>query len=810
MNDLRFAIRQLRKSPGFTAVAVFTLALGIGANTAVFSVIKALLLEPLPYPDPLRIVQVWKSDIAIWDRMPLSGPDYFDLREQSESFAELGAYTTTWHNLGGEKPVRVPGILCTAAVLRALGVQPALGRWFTDDEERPESRRVVVLSHRLWQDRYAGDAALVGRAIVVNGEAHEVVGITPPGFQFLSPWYRGNRFEVWTPLVLSRDEKERNGCYYLGLGRLKAELPTGASLSAVQTELRVIGQRVAEAHPDTHYRKRFWAIPVLFECVGGAVLGRLILLFLIAGLVLLVTCANVSGMLLARGVERQAEVAVRFALGASQARIVRQWLVEILILTLLGGLAGVGLAAGGLGLMRDLLPADLPRAEGVRMDNWVLWFSLGLSVVTALLCGLVPAFAVSRTRPMGGIQGGKASGGLGGRARRGWLPKLAVGQLAVALCLANVAILLLLSYRRVLESPQGFDERRVLTADVWLWGSGYEPAEQKVRFWRQLVAAAESLPGVEAAAVTTKLPLEGGRNGEILVAGEVFGTRAKRPLVEMSWVSAGYFRAMGIPLVAGRTLASGGRTGAGGMQEVVVNRALVEHYWPGEDSLGQVLRPNSVKAEWSAVIVGVVENVRQWGAEARPLPEIYFPYEAEPAVGGKLVVYAAGEPGLLVPALQWEIARLDADMPLSNVRTMRQVLVGATAHRKFVTRLIQVFMAITMGVALAGVYGVVGYQTAQRTREFGLRLAFGASRYRIYGLVLRQGLWISVWGTLIGLVLTVDLALMFRHLIYGVGAVEPIALLLGTVLVAGATLLASYLPARRAAKVDPVVALRYE
>lgn len=808
MTDLRFAIRQLQRNPGVTAVAVLTLALGIGANTAIFSVFKALVLEPLPYPDSWRLVHVWKSDMAIRDFMPLSGPDYFDLREQNRCFEELGAYTTARHNLGGDKPVRVEGILCTAAILRAFGVQPALGHWFTEAEETEGTRRVVVLGHRLWQERYGGDPAIIGGTIVVNGETHEVVGITPPGFQFLSPWYRGNPFAIWTPLVLSRDEKERNGCYYLGLGRLKADGSFRTSLNAAQTELRTIGRRVAAAHPDTHHRKVFWALPLLFQCVGGNVLGRLILLFWIAGLVLLVACANVAGLLLARGAERQGEVAIRFALGATRRRIVRQWLIESLLVALIGSLAGAALAAAGLGLLRELLPADLQRTEGIRMDRWVLLFSLGLSVVTALACGLAPALTVSRTRPMEMVKGGGGSGGSASQSRRRWLPKLAVVQLATALCLANLAVLMLVSYRRVLETPQGFDEQRVLTADVWLWGDRYREPGQKVRFWRQLLERAEALPGVDAAAVTTKLPLEGGRNGEILVEGETFEPQAKHPLVEMSWVSPGYFQAMGIPLRAGRAMTPGPATG--GVREVVVNRALVERYWPGQDGLGQPLRPNNVQPEWSAVIVGVVESVRQWGAESKPLPEIYFPYDAEPAVGAKLVVHSAAEPVLLVPALQQEIARLDSDMPLSNVRTMKHVVATSTAHRKFVTRLIEVFMAIALLLAVVGVYGVISYQAVQRTREFGLRLAFGASRHQIHQLVLRQALGMAGWGTVFGLGATLNLAFVLRHLIYGVDALDSLVLVLAAILVAAATLLAAYVPARRAARLDPMQALRCE
>lgn len=575
-----------------------------------------------------------------------------------------------------------------------------------------------------------------------------------------------------------------------------------------QVELRAIGQRVAAAHPNTHYRKVFWAVPLLVQCVGGNILSRLLLLFCIAGCVLLVACANVASMLLAKGTDRQAEVAVRFALGASQNRIIRQWLLESLLLALLGGLAGLGLATWGMDLLRDLLPADLPRKESIRMDNWVLLFSLMISALTAVICGLAPALTASRTRPIEVIKGGSLTGGFGGQSRRRLLPKLAVAQLAIALCLANLSILLLLSYRRVLDSPQGFDDQRVLTADIYLWGDRYKQPEQRVQFWRQLLDRVEALPGVDAVAATTKLPLEGGRNGEILVAGEAFGTHAKHRLTEMSWVTPGYFEAMGIPLLAGRTMVP--RPSANGVKEVVVNRALVERYWPGQDGLEQFLRPNSVQAEWSAVIVGVADDVRQWGAEHRPLPEIYFPYDAEPAVGAKLVVHSQVEPVLLAPALREEIFRLDSDMPLSNVRTMKHVLLTSTAHRKYITRLTELFMAITLVLAIVGVHGVICYQATQRTREFGLRLAFGASRGDIHGLVLRQASRIVAWGIVLGLMGTVEFAFVLRHLVYGINPLDSLALALGAGLLGGAALLAGYMPARRAAKVDPMVALRCE
>ena len=808
MSNLRFAVRQLRKSPGFSAVAVATLALGIGANTALFSVFKAVVLEPLPYPDPLRLAHVWKSDLSIQDTMPLSALDYLDLREQSGCFEELGLYTPWRFNLGGRDPVQVQGIRCTAPTLRALGVAPALGRWFTDAEEQDPSARVVVLGHPLWQERYAGDPALVGRTVVINGESHEVVGITPPGFQLLSPWYRGGSFDLFAPLVFPRDETYRDWNQYLGLGRLKRRGSLQADFRAAMAELRTVGTRVAEAHPNTHFQKTFRPIPLVVQTVGGGVFGRLIFLLFTTGLVLLTACANVAGMSLAKGASRQGEVAVRFALGASRGRIVRQWLWESLLVALLGGLAGTGLAAGVIESLRAWLPADLQRAGNIRIDTWVLGFSLVLSTVAAVVAGLMPALTISRTRPIEVLKSGSSVGGVGGTARRRWLPRLAVAQLAVAVLLANLAIVMFASYRKVLKAPQGFDAQRVLTANLELWGERYTTPESRVRFWRQLVEQAEALPGVNRAALTTKLPLEGGWNSSVLVEGEVFDPQANRPAAETSWISPGYFEAMGIPLLSGRTLTP--PLGAAVQQQIVVNRAFVDRHWPGQDAIGKQVRHDSAKPVWSGVIVGVVENVRQWGAEFEPQPEIYFPYDAEPRPAAKLIVHSEIEPAALVNLLRIEIARLDPDLPLSDVRSMNQVFAKATAHRRFVTLLIDGFMAITLVLAVTGVYGVLSYQVAQRTREIGVRLAFGAPPTRIALLVFRQALRLGGIGIMIGLVGTVNVAFALRHLLYGVSPLNPLYLAGGALLVLTIALLAGYLPARRAAKLDPMEALRCE
>lgn len=806
MNDLRFAFRRLWKSPGFTAAAVITLALGIGANTSLFSVFKALVLEPLPYPDPLRLVHVWKSDVSIHDTMPLSGPDYVDLREQSHCFEELGLYTPCRFNLGGRNPVQIQGIRCTAPTLRALGMTPALGRWFTDTEEREAAARVVVLSYALWRDRFGGDPTLVGRTIVLNGASAEVVGIAPAGFQFLSPWYRGGTFELFAPLVFTRDETYRNWNQYLGLGRLKQRGSLRADFSGAEAELRTVGARLAAAHPNTHFQKSFRPVPLLVHAVGGPNLGRMIFLLFTTGLVLLVACANVAGMSLARGARRQSEVAVRFALGASRSCIVRQWLWESLLIAILGGLLGVGLAFGMLESMQTLLPGDLQRAGNIRIDHWVMVFSLALSVAAAVVAGLIPALAVSRTRPIEVIKSGGLSGGPGGTDRRRWLPRVAVAQLAVAVLLANLAVIMFASYRKVLEAPQGFDLQRVLTANLELWGERYATPEDRIRFWRQLLEQVEALPGVSRAALTTKLPLEGGWNSSVLVDSEVFDPQAKRPIVENTWITAGYFEAMGIPRLSGRTLTE--TAGTPDEQQLLVNRAFVDRYWPGQDAIGRRVRHDHAQPEWAGTIVGVVENVRQWGAESKPLPEIYFPYVVEPRPAAKLVVNSEMEPPMLVTLLRQQIARLDTDLPLSDIRSMSQVFAHSTAHRRFLTRLIHWFMGVTLVLALTGVYGVLSHQVNQRTREIGVRLAFGAPPSRIAWLILMQALRLGGIGVALGLIGTLNTGLAMRRLFYGVSPLNPLYLGAGALLVLLVVLAAAYLPARRAARQDPMQALR--
>jgi len=675
--DLRLALRQLAGQPGFSLFVVLTLAVGIGPSVAIFSVLKALVLQPFYYPEPDRLVQVWETDISERSNQPFTSPDYYDVREQNTTFKELGLYTTRIFNLSDGEPLRVQGISCTASVLRAYAVMPARGRWFTDEEEQEGRHRVAIISDALWKSRYGSDPQIIGRKIRLNAEEHDVVGVMPAEFHFSSPWYRGRGFELWTPILLSREEDARGYHSFLAVGRLK----DGVDWQSAETEIRGIAARLADAHPKTNTRTQMWIMPFALEIVGRFV-GQLFILALTVGFVLLVACANVAGMLLAKGAGRQTETAVRISLGAGRRHIVSSLLAESLLLALLGGMAGVLLAHWSLDLLRNLIPPNFPGSEAIGIDTPVLIFSLGTAMLAALLFGLAPALTASRTPVVEALKEGGGSR-TAARVRTRTLRFLTVAQIALALMLTNGAVLLFKSYRNVLSLPQAFDTEDVLTAEIWLWGPRYETDEEKSAFWEQLVERVRALPGVEHAAVASKLPLEGGTNGSILVDGEIYDPQVMRPLVEQSWVSGGYFDAMGIPFLAGRTLTRADE--AMDDKGVVVNRALVDRYWPGENAIGKRIRNNGDPTVWSFTVVGVVENVRQWTATHHPLPEMYTTYGSRPRVRAMLVVRSRLDPLNLVPAIRQEVAGIDPDIPLSDVSTMADVFAGSTRGRHFLT-----------------------------------------------------------------------------------------------------------------------------
>lgn len=801
LRNLRYTVRQIVRRPGFAFVIVFTLAVGIGPNVAIFSVLRALVLEPLPYPEPDRLVQVWESDIAGRWTQPFTIPDFEEVQAQATSFEEFGVFSPRPFNIGGGEPERVDGVMGTAGVLRVYGIQPALGRLFSDEEHESQAR-VAVISDALWERRFDADPAILETSMIIDGEVYQVVGIMPEGYEFISPWTHGSRIDVWTPLDNTGDRLSRGWHWLLAVARLEP----GVTWRAAEAELKAIAEPLREAYPSTNARTTMWVNPFLHQVVGG-MSGQLLILLGAVGLVLLTACANVASMLLARSTERRTEVAVRACLGAGRRRILAQLLTESAVLSALGGGAGILLGYWSLGMVRGLIPPDVPRSANIAMDQQVLVFSIGLSVFAGILFGLVPALTASRTDIAGTLKAGSASVA-GGRKTYRALRRLAVAQLAVAFMLTCGAFLLFSSYRNVLSTPQNFDTEQVLTTEISLSGERYVEDATRTAFWKRLVEQVGGLPGVERAAMTTKLPLEGGTNFSVLVDGAPRDPAARQPLVECSYVAPGYFETMGIRLLAGRVFgdAEGTRTD----RVALVNRRFVERYWPDQDPIGRQFRNNGDTVEWTSVVVGVVEDVRQWGPTQRPLAEIYFPFDLYPRVNSTLIARAQGDPLALVSAIRNEVQALDGNQPISVVRTMDQVLASAVRGRQFLLTLVSLFAVIALVLAVAGLFGIMSYGVAQRRREIGIRVAFGADRKNVLKLILREAVLLALFGVGVGLSLVVFFSVIIRSQLFGVGPLNLAYLAGGALCMLVVALLAAGMPALMASRVDPLDALRVE
>jgi predicted permease len=659
-----------------------------------------------------------------------------------------------------------------------------------------------VISDSLWKRQYGGDPEVVGEEIRLNGLDYTLLGVMPEDFEFYSHWYSGRPFEIWAPLVFDEEDRQGRRSYsYLQIGRLK----DGVGWAAAQAELDSIARSLAAEYPDDNARTRFWLVPAVTQIVSEPA-GTLIVLLGTVGFVLLIACSNVASMLLARGAGRQTEVAVRVSLGAARRRIIAQLLTESVMLSVLGGVAGVALASWSLDTLRALIPPEIPRVEAISVNTTVLVFTLGLTLATGLIFGLAPAITAVRTDIVGALKEG-GGGRRGVRARNRWLRRFAVAQIALALVLTNGAVILFESYRNLLGTPHAFDAERSLTGEIWLWGPEYTSDEAKVRFWNDFTAQLEALPGIEHAAVASKLPLQGGTSTSILVNDETFDPSVRRTNAERSLVSPGYFDAIGIRLINGRDLRA--TDDAPAEYGVVVNRTLAEHAWPGESAVGQLIRSNDNPPPWTAVVVGVVEDVRQW-SERQPRPEIYFPYATRPWVRGRLVVRTSGDPLDALPSIRAQLARIDADLPLAEVRTLGAIVNETTRHRRFLTLLVQLFTITAVVLAIVGIYGNMSYHVARRTHEIGVRVALGAGQRSLLVMVLRHALFLATVGVAIGLGLTAAFSLVAGHWAYGVNPLSPLYLTAGTLFVLAVALLAAWIPAQRAAQVDPIEALRTE
>jgi len=797
LTNLRLSLRTLARAPGFSLVAVLTLGVGIGATTAIFSALQALVISPYSYPDSEELVHVWSGN-----GWPLSPADAADLKAQSASFSAFGVYQPAAYNIGQENAQSVRGVTGTADVLRAFGVKPLLGRWFESDDEATGAAPVVILSHGLWQQLFAGDPQVLGRKVRLNGNDAVVVGVMPAGYEFVCPWMRTDDCQLWTPRSFDEEErKKRDSHYLLGIARLKA----GASVTAADAEIKTIGRRLTQLYPDSNTRKEF-LVRSLHEEMTRDIGKQVWLLFGAVALVLLVACGNVASMLLARSSRRQGEFGVRVALGASSRDLMKLALLESLVLALAGAVLGVALAWGGVEILRLIAPVSEARKAAMSLNAPALGFGLVATVLTALLAGLPPALAARRTS-VATILRADARGSVGSRAQHRMLRGLVVAQVAVAFVLANGAVLFSVAYLKVLKDNAVLATDSVVTAQVALNGSRYEKDDARVRSWYDFVGRAQALPGVTAAAITSKLPLEGGSNTNALVNDETYDPTQKRMQVERSSVTEDYFRAMGLRILQGRSLLPEDREGE--IRGVVVNQACVDKAWPNKNPIGEILRGNNPGKPWYTVrVVGVVENVKQWGATAVVQAEMYTAPEGHWGRGINLVLRTPLPVAQLAPLLRRELAAIDPELALKQVRTMQQVVDGATRGERAVAGLVNFFMAVALGLVAVGLYGTLSYHVLQRTREIGVRVALGALQGNIVRLVFLQGgRWVGV-GLIIGLAGSIALASVLKTLVYGMDGLTAPPLLLAAAAVGFAALFACWLPARRAAKLDPLEALR--
>jgi len=795
IKDLRYAFRMLRRKPGFTAVAVLTLALGIGGNTAIFSVVNAVLLRALPYPEADRLVSVYES-LPQGGTGSVSAPNLLDWRAQADAFTGLAAYQLGDFNLQEEQqPVRAVGANVTANFFDVLGATPQYGRAFLEGEDRAGRERVVVLGDRLWRRNYGADPSVVGRDILLGGEKYQVVGVMPPSVQYPSA-----SVELWTPLVFSESRLAHRGAHaYSVLGRLKP----GVSFEQAQEQMSTIG-RVLEKQFSEQEGRGVTLARVEEEQVQG-IRPALLMLLGAVGFVLLIACTNVANLLLARAAARRKEVAIRSALGAGRWRLMRQFLTESVLLALLGGAAGLLVARWTLQALSTLASGYLARSGEVGLDWKVLAFTAALAVLTGVVAGLAPAFHVSRADVQETL---KESGNSGSSARGTWLRSgLAVAEVAAALVLLVGAGLLVKSFLRLQHVETGLRPEGVLTMRVSLPGARYDTPQKAALFYREVLERASALPGVEAAGVINLLPIQQyGNNGEIQVEGRAPLPPGRVPLTEYRQASAGYFKALGIPLQAGRLFEPADE--AEGTRSIVVSRELVRTFFPEEDALGKRIKAGG--GDWWT-IVGIVGDVKQSGLTQPSRPELYFPYAVGSSGGMTLVVRsAAGDPSELTAAVRGVVQSVDPNQPVYNVRTMEEVIDLSVVNLRLNMTLLTIFAGLATLLAVVGIYSVMSYLVTQHTREIGIRMALGARPRNILKLVLGRGLALTLVGVGVGALVAFGLTHLMTRFLYEVGGSDPLTYVSVSLLLTFVALLACLVPARRATKVDPLIALRYE
>jgi putative ABC transport system permease protein len=797
LKDLRYAFRSLLKRPGFSLIALIALALGIGANTAIFSLVNAVLLQPLPFPEPDQLVWAWGNIRNARNRASVSPPDFLDFRSQNKTFEQFAAASSgplALNLTGTGEPERLSASGVTGNYFQALRVQPALGRGFTLENERPGQDQVALLSYALWQSRFAGDASIVNKSIVLDGKNFQVIGVMPKNFTF------PQNADLWVPMNFDSDPemKMRKAHFLRPIGRLKP----GLKLSDAQADTDAISLSLENLYPDSNTG---WSLRLvsLREQLVGNTRATLFILFGAVGFVLLIACANVANLMLVRAATRQKEIALRAALGASRFRLVRQLLTESLLLAVFGGALGVLIAMFGVDLILKLSEGSIPITADVKIDATVMMFTLLVSLGTGLLFGLVPAFRTLKLSLTDSLKEAGRTGG--GQLRSKTRSVLVVFECAVAVVLLIGAGLLVRSLVELLKTNPGFEADGVLTMRLDLSRKKYDTPEKAARFFGGLESQVRQLPGVEAVGLVTELPLSGQRN-------DMPFTVEGRPPVSIDQafdadfrrVNRDYFKALQIPLLRGRNFTE--QEVEQSTKVLLVSEQLVAAVFPNEDPIGRRLQFVMGPDMWE--IIGIVGDVRDRSLGAQPFATMYLPTR----VTGRdnLVVRTQGDPLNLVGAIRREIHAIDPEQPVAAVRTMNDWIDTSAATPRFNTLLLGLFAGVALLLATTGIYGVMSYVVAQRTHEIGIRMALGARRGNVLKLVLRQGMVLVLIGVVLGLFGAFAVTRVMSSLLFGVTAKDPFTFGAVAMLLAMVAFVACYIPARRATKVDPLVALRYE
>ena len=808
--NVRYGLRTLRKNPGFATVAILTLALGIGANTAMFSAVNAVLLRPLPFAQPERLVQLWESEVAV-PQAPFAAPDFVDWRAQNQTFEDMTMYTwpQSMNLSGAGEPEHIAGVLTQANFFSVLGSAPMLGRTFVTGEDQAGHNHVAVLSYGLWQRRFGGTKDALDKEIELGGEKYQIVGIMPPDFRM------GLRAELWAPIDMDLKKLPSRGNHsFPAIGRLKP----GVTPQQAKANLNAVAKRLEEQYPDSNRHIGADVVEMREQLTGNVRPALLVLLGAVA-LVLLIACVNVANLLLARASSRQREIALRSALGASRARIIGQLLTESVLLSFLAAIPGLLLAYWGVSALGSLPGIPVNQFGEIHLDLTVLCFALGIAALTGLVFGLAPALQVGRRDLHDDLKlGGKGAGAAAASSK--WLRNgLVVGEIALSLCLLIGAGLLLRSFERLRSVDIGVRPENVYTAKVALPESQYKE-EDRARVYRDMAERLSRAPGVDAAAVSSEIPLDGGTNSYAKKPGapaEELGA-----LMEWNEITPGYFKAFGIPFRAGRNFTEADNELAEKVNEAnrksadkyvgptmiaIINQKMASEFWPNEDAVGKIFDNDTLPIQ----VVGVVADTKIFNSpRQKTIDEAYFPVGWAPRAEMAITVHSASAPGALPETVRRTIAEIDSRLPVFNVRPMQQVIVESSSDTRFEATLLGIFAALALLLAAVGIYGVMSYLVAQRTQELGIRMALGALPSDVLRLVIGRGVALTVAGLAIGLVAALGITRLLGTLLFGVSATDPVTFLGVALLLGVVALAACYIPARRATRIDPLVALRYE